>query len=311
MRTNLQLAIALIILFTGSSLAQTKKGFNFQGYARNSEGAALTSQSVTVKFTIYPDGQPGSPDFEETQVTTTDAFGVFQLTVGAVSSTEFENLVFGDKDYWIKVEVKTATTDFVEIANTELLAVPYARTADNGVPAGTILPFAGPKTKIPPGYLACDGTLYNTSDYPVLYDAIGTVWGGSGLQFRVPDLRGMFLRGVSEGANLDEDKASRAAIATGGNAGNDVGSVQTEGTKSHTHGATAASNGAHSHTWNFGTEGDDSGDGGSNDEFTKAGGSVSGAISTEGSHSHTITIDATGGNETRPDNAYVYFIIKH
>jgi microcystin-dependent protein len=311
MRKNLHLALALILLLTGSSIAQTKKGFNFQGYARNAEGAALTSQSVNVKFTIYPNGQPGSPDFEETQVTTTDAYGVFQLTVGAISSTQFQNLKFSDKNYWIKVEVKTGSSDFVEIANTELLAVPYARAADNGVPAGTILPFAGPKSKIPAGYLACDGTLYNNTDYPVLFDAIGAGWGGSGSQFRVPDLRGMFLRGVSESATRDEDKGSRSASNTGGNSGNDVGSVQTEETKSHTHGASSSTNGAHTHTWNHGTEGDDEGSGGSHNEFTTVGGTSTGKISTEGDHNHTITVNSTGGNETRPDNAYVYFIIKH
>jgi microcystin-dependent protein len=311
MRKNLHLAIAFIFLLTGTSIAQTKKGFNFQGYARNAEGAALTSQSVNVKFTIYPSGQPGSPDFEETQVTTTDAFGVFQLTVGVISTTPFKNLRFSEKDYWLKVEIKTSTSDFVEIANTELLAVPYARSADNGVPAGTILPFAGPKSKIPFGYLACDGATYNTSDYPVLFNVIGASWGGSGSQFKVPDLRGMFLRGVSEGSNVDEDKASRAAIATGGNSGNDVGSVQTEGTKSHNHSGTTSTDGNHTHDWKHGTEGDDSGSGGSNNEFTLAGGTTTDVMTTNGDHSHTFTTSSSGGNETRPDNAYVYFIIKH
>src|SRR5688572_4680128 len=110
-KTKITLAkhwLLAIFLFQSSlAVAQLQKGFNFQGYARNSEGAAVTNQSVNVKFTIYPKSQPGSPDFEETQTTTTDEFGVFQLMVGAVSSTQFKGLKFGDKDYWLKVEVKT------------------------------------------------------------------------------------------------------------------------------------------------------------------------------------------------------------
>jgi microcystin-dependent protein len=307
---NLLLALAFILLQTGLATAQLQKGFNFQGYARNAEGGALTSQTVNVKFTIYPKGNPGSPDFEETQVVSTDAFGVFQLVVGAVGTAQFKNLRFSDKDYWLKVEVKTGTGNFVEINNTELLSVPYARAADNGVPAGTIFPFAGPKSKIPPGYLACDGASYNGADYPVLFSVIGIAWGGSASQFNVPDLRGMFIRGVSESTSRDEDRASRTASNAGGNAGNDVGSVQGDNTRAHSHTGTTSTNGAHTHTWNFGNEQDDDGTGGSADEFTKAGGS-SNPMSTDGNHNHTFTTDNAGGSETRPENANVYYIIKY
>lgn len=311
MMKNLLLAFAFVLLQSVSVFSQfAQKGFNFQGYARNAEGAALTSQTINVKFTVYPKGQPGSPDFEETHSVSTDAYGVFQTVIGSVSTTQFRNLKFSDKDYWLKVEVKAGSGNFVEINNTELLSVPYAKTADNGVPAGTIFPFAGPKTKIPAGYLACDGTLYNSSDYPALFNVIGTGWGGSVSQFRVPDFRGMFLRGVSEGSTRDEDKTTRAASNTGGNTGNEVGSIQTEGTRSHNHTGTTSTDGAHTHTWNYGTEGDDSGDGGSHNEFTTVGGS-SNPMSTNGNHSHTFTTNNTGGNETRPDNAYVYYIIKY
>ena len=308
---NLLLVLVFILVQAGLTTAQTQKGFNFQGYARNADGGPITNQSVNVKFTIYPQGNPGSPDFEETQVTTTDAYGVFQLVVGAVGTTQFKALKFDQKNYWLKVEVKTGSSNFVEINNTELLAVPYARAADNGVPPGTVLPFAGPKSKVPVGFLACDGTSYNTADYPVLFDVIGIGWGGGGAQFKVPDLRGMFLRGVSETAGTDDDKTTRAAISTGGNAGNEVGSVQSEGFRSHNHTGTTSTDGSHSHTWLWGTEGDDSGSGGSNAEYTRAGGSVTDAIGSAGDHNHTFTTSSNGGNETRPDNAYVYFIIKY
>lgn len=69
------------------------------------------------------------------------------------------------------------------------------------VPAGAIMPFA--MSVAPSGWLAADGTEYSkTGIYAALFAAIGTAHGetnGSGgagtSHFRVPDLRGIFVRG--------------------------------------------------------------------------------------------------------------------
>ena len=47
------------------------------------------------------------------------------------------------------------------------------------------------------GYLACDGSLYDTYQYPALFNAIGYTYGGypQYQTFRVPNYRGLFLRG--------------------------------------------------------------------------------------------------------------------
>lgn len=69
------------------------------------------------------------------------------------------------------------------------------------VPVGTVISYMG-KT-VPEGYLICDGTVYNISDYPELSQHFkkdfGSVnfFGGNGtITFAVPDLRGEFLRGT-------------------------------------------------------------------------------------------------------------------
>lgn len=56
----------------------------------------------------------------------------------------------------------------------------------NPFPIGLILPFGG--TTTPAGYLACDGGSYLADDYPELFTAIGTTYGGSGGSFNVPNL---------------------------------------------------------------------------------------------------------------------------
>jgi microcystin-dependent protein len=310
MQKHLSLVFFLVYcLFCNQSLAQSQRGFGFQGYARDFEGAALSSQGITVRFSIYPQG--GSNQFEETQSATTDPYGVFSLTIGSTKPADFAKVDFSANKYWLKVETKAYGSEFVEISNTELMAVPYAKSAENGVPSGTILPFGGPKSKIPAGYLACDGAIYNSTMYPTLFNAIGNAWGGSGTSFNVPDLRGQFLRGAAEGQGTDPDRGSRYAKHSGGASGDNVGSYQNNEMQSHNHSGNTSTNGNHSHTWLRGMEGDDSGSGGSHSEFTNIGGSHNSVIGAAGDHSHSLNVNSTGGSETRPNNAYVLYIIKY
>lgn len=45
-------------------------------------------------------------------------------------------------------------------------------------------------TRIPTGFLACDGRSLSTTDYPDLFAMIGFTYGGSGAQFSLPQLTG-------------------------------------------------------------------------------------------------------------------------
>ena len=42
----------------------------------------------------------------------------------------------------------------------------------------------------PAGWLLCDGTTYNTAEYPNLFQVIGYTYGGSGVTFKVPNFIG-------------------------------------------------------------------------------------------------------------------------
>src|SRR5262245_17043992 len=66
-------------------------------------------------------------------------------------------------------------------------------------PIGSITAWAGPKEKVPTGWMLCQGEGLDRTkaENKPLFDAIGTSWGGDGANiFYVPDLRGRFLRGV-------------------------------------------------------------------------------------------------------------------
>lgn len=154
------------------------------------------------------------------------------------------------------------------------------------IPAGTLLPFAGPTA--PTGYIPCDGRALSRTVYSNLFSAIGTAYGeGDGSStFNIPDLRGRFLRGLDDGAGNDPDASTRTASGTGGNTGDNVGSLQTDELSSHTHS---------SPSYYMQTNG--------------GGYSVGGGSSL--SINNNLTINSTGGNETRPKNVAVNYIIKY
>ena len=87
------------------------------------------------------------------------------------------------------------------------------------------------------GWMVCDGRELPCWKYTDLYAVIGTLHGGDPTRgvFRLPDLRGLFVRGVDNGAGADPDTALRTrADGTGHDAG--VGSLQLDALQVHQHG---------------------------------------------------------------------------
>lgn len=154
------------------------------------------------------------------------------------------------------------------------------------VPSGAILAFGGETGAVPAGFLFCDGSAVSRTTYAALFAAIGVAWGnGDGTTtFRVPDLRGRFVRGTDEGTGRDPDSASRTAINTGGNTGDVVGSLQGDAIRAHDHAISIFAAG------------------GPNDSISRTGDSNV-PLGTADTLTNT-------GNETRPINAYVNYIIK-
>ena len=173
-----------------------------------------------------------------------------------------------------------------------------------GSPVGSITAFAG---MAPPfGWLICDGSPVSRSTYATLFGVIGTSWGqgDNSTTFNIPDLQGRFLRGLDAGSGRDPDAASRTASNTGGNTGDQVGSVEDQQYLAHSHTVTDP---GHNHksvnndvVRNTGGYGTGLGTGGLGPN------QITMTTNTTG-----ITINNSGGNETRPKNAAVYFIIKY
>jgi microcystin-dependent protein len=312
-----------LVLFSTILMAQNSgKGFNYQGVARTIDGQPRGSENIELRFSLIPEiGM--NPAWVETHVTTTSPFGVFAVIVGkgiretGLYST-YQEVSFENHDYWLKIELQEEG-QWKELSQFQLPSMPYAEVAHTskfgGIPPGSIIPFAGPKENIPDGWLLCDGRELDRTQYHHLYSAIGDAWGnGDGATtFDLPDLRSMFLRGVSHGRTRDPDRNNRGTNRTGGNTNDKVGSIQAEDFKRHTHTGQTNNDGAHEHGIWYSSGSATPGAPRdvvelrrvtkTRDDYFKTSDSFS-------NHRHRFTTDGTGGNETRPDNAYVNYIIK-
>jgi microcystin-dependent protein len=155
------------------------------------------------------------------------------------------------------------------------------------LPAGAVQAFA--MNSAPAGWLAADGTAVSRSTYAALFSAISTTYGvGDGsTTFALPDLRGYFVRG--SGTNSDATAAGT------------FGAKQADELKAHTHGVTDP---GHSHTTAvFPTN---TGGSGLNVQGTPTNAVSSGT----GASVTGISINSTGGTETRPKNIAMLYCIK-
>jgi microcystin-dependent protein len=151
-------------------------------------------------------------------------------------------------------------------------------------PIGAVMAYAGSRASLAQsGWLVCDGSQVSVVDYPLLVQALGNRYGGDGTaSAKVPDMRGMFVRGVDGGARVDPD-ASKRTPAPGGQT--DSGTTQGHAFASHAH---RMYNGYHKIEGGDGTHL---------------------AVSADESFDKQTTAMGTS-SETRPRNIALYWIIK-
>jgi phage-related tail fiber protein len=194
-------------------------------------------------------------------------------------------------------------------------------------PPGTIVAYGGPLNVDQlkrQGWLLCNGDPVSREEFKSLYDQVGNSWGrGDGVHtFNLPDLRGVFLRGVNYGQTnvvaTDPEAGSRVSLIIGGNAGNQVGSYQADNLQAHSHKwGEYISEGSlvHLRSWNSksqpvkalidGASSQIPSGGGKDDDYMDA------AQEKGGFWTEPASQVGVPGTETRPKNAYVNYIIKY
>jgi microcystin-dependent protein len=167
---------ATISNYAQSSASQS--GIAVQGIARDVNNTALTNQTISLTFTLY---YLNSSSIEQqiykiTKNLTTDAFGVFS---DVIDPTAVNNNLFANNIAYLRIEKGSDI-----ISDEKLRHVPYAISANNGVPTGSIMPFIG--TVAPEGWALCNGGVL-----PATATALIALVGNN-----APNLQGMFLRGT-------------------------------------------------------------------------------------------------------------------
>ena len=180
-----------------------------------------------------------------------------------------------------------------------------------GVPSGSV--FCMAVATVPSGYLECNGDTVSRTTYAALFAVIGTQYGSTNSgNFKVPDLRGEFVRGFDNGRGADSGRS--IASSQGASNASHNHSISLSGntsTRSLTGAVTKISEG-------FNAVGTASGvfsktnDGNSPITESASTSPVSG-FTFDGSHNHTFSASGTSGNqggEARPRNIAMMYIIK-
>jgi len=299
--------------------------FKYQAVIHDNDGKVLPNKTVGLRVSILQDTN-AVVVYREEFTKTSDEFGIIDLEIGTgtVLNGNYLTIDWSKYNNQLKTEIDmNGGTTYSLLGTTSILSAPIAnyalRAGGATFPAGLIMPFGGDVADIPDGWLLCDGSEVNRTDYANLFAAIKVAWGAGDLTetFNLPDLRGMFLRGVNNGRTdgfKDPDVNSRTPNGSGNK--DAVGSTQGDEFKSHYH-PMGATTGAHSHTVKQGTTAIKWGDSGGNSAVYidsgggagSYGGSITAAATDDSKHTHTI--DASGGTESRAKNAYVNYIIKY
>jgi microcystin-dependent protein len=322
---GLSLLISASAMATTGNTPQT---FTYQGKILNSSGTAPLTTVISLTLDVY-DPFATCLLYEEQQanIDLSQTNGLFAVQVGSAvgdakrtandqalaMSTIFANsgsailaasttncsggYTPGANDgRLLRVKVTNGGSTVTISPDLQINAVPNAMVADTlqgsplnqvVVPAGIVSAYLGTVGACPTGYVLASGQTLNKSAYPALFTALGNT---AGTTFIVPDLRGLFLRGLDTTGNVDPAGVGRT-----------LGNVQQDQLQGHFHGSGVPANVAY-YTGGGGTIGFYHG---SSDEGFW-GGQVVTSPTTDGSNGTPRT-----GPETRVKNAAVNYCVKY
>jgi hypothetical protein len=174
------------VLFTLGVSAQTPpNAFNYSAVARNPAGIPIATTTIGIQITILKTSPIGVSQYSENHFVNTDAFGLFNLVIGAgaVQSGSMATIDWSIDNYYLKVGMDaTGGTNFLIMGTTQLLSVPYALYAKSAgsVTNGSPQSFSTPTvtTQSATNILNSSATVFGTVNPNGLFtDAIGFEYG--------------------------------------------------------------------------------------------------------------------------------------
>jgi microcystin-dependent protein len=317
------LCAMLLIIGMGTVRAQIPQVIAYQGYL-SQNGAPYTSppSGVPVTLILYDAPTNGNQVWSETFAGVVVSNGYYSVIMDFSSNWSNGYSTFNNQ-YWLSANVDNQLLS----PRVQFTASPYsfnARIADSAThvpqpPVGTIVAYAGSITGLTNeqalGWYVCDGRMIARDSFPGYASNVGTLYGSDNLgdSLALPDLRGLFLRGVNSGTgssvspygertdSLRDSVGSRIAPsgqnATASHTG--VGSIQMDAFQAHYHGV-----------WAVGAGGP-----GFGYPAMTGGGSTPTISYPISDFAEDAVTDGVHGNprvatETHPKNADVYWLIK-
>lgn len=305
----------------GTNVAKILDGPTLEGLGtiatQSAASVAITGGSITgITDLAVADGGTGASDASTARsnlglgtVATESTVPVSKGGTGATSLTA-NNVILGNGTSAVQL---VAPGDSGNVLTSNGTTWASSAPASAGYITGEIRMW--PTSSAPSGFLVADGSAISRTTYATLYSLIGTTFGsGDGsTTFNLPNFQNKFPLGVG----------TNAVGATGGAF---TKTIATTNLPSHTHSVSASgttsSDGAHVHDIYSGD-----GSNGANSAFYDDGSlqngwdtsptTRSGAVVSNGSHTHTVTVSGTSGSTgsgtaldvTNPFLA-IYFIIK-
>ena len=237
-------------LSTADTIVQrtSQGGANFSSITVSSitTSSGTISGAWTVTDGLKPDANNGaylgtaSLRWNETYVSTIDAITVDADTVKftaltdpnsrSISQFDIDPALAANSDARLATQkaIKRYVDDMVSeeiddrIAGDANLQTQINNLPNSAIPPGAVFHVAG--TTVPTGFLAASGQSVAKNTYPALYAALGSgssPYGQTDTTFKLPDLRGEFIRGWDNSRGVDT--------------GRTIGSAQSSQNLSHTH----------------------------------------------------------------------------
>lgn len=105
--------------------SQTPSGINYQAVLRDASGSIRANQDVSITVSILRGAVKKVEVFSETHEITTNDFGLVNLEIGSVNTTDMENINWSNGPYYVAISV-----DGIEMGMSQLLSVPFALHAN-------------------------------------------------------------------------------------------------------------------------------------------------------------------------------------
>jgi hypothetical protein len=129
---------SLLGSITHQGFAQTNKGINFQGIARDNNGYILANKSINIRISIKADTNSNKIEYQEITPITTNVLGLFTIVVGAYEANKiiavgpFENINWSIAEKYLQIEIDTVgDLSFIYMGIQKINYVPYSFYADN------------------------------------------------------------------------------------------------------------------------------------------------------------------------------------